>query len=156
MLGRTMRTRLAGLASKPSIRSRVFSTAPILREGISVRSFSNSLNNGQRPEIVTAEGLRNVAEFSKAQAKAQAKARAEASLEGKDAHNCYLLFPPQILAEGPILENDARKAQVGAALKIVEYEQHLAVHRAGIQVSGVVIVVVTIQTTLATRTKYHD
>ena len=152
MLGRTMRTRLAGLASKPSIRSRVFSTAPILREGISVRSCSNSPNNGQRPEFVTAEGLRNVSKFSQA----HAKARAEASLEAKDAHNCYLLFPPQILAEGPILENDARKAQVGAALMIVEYEQHLAVHRAGIQVSGVVIVVVTIQTTLATRTKYHD
>ena len=76
MLGRTMRTRLASLASKPFLYSRVFSTAPIIREGINVRSFFNSLNNGQRPEIVTAEGLRNVAEFSKA----QAKARAEASL----------------------------------------------------------------------------
>jgi hypothetical protein len=101
---------------------------------------------------VTTEGLRNVSKFSQA----QAKARADASLKAKDAHNCYLLFPPQILAEGPILENDARKAQVGAALKIVEYEQHLAVHRAGIQVSGVVIVVVTIQTTLPTTTKCFD
>lgn len=152
MLGRTMRTRLAGLASSPFLHSRVFSTAPIIREGINVRSFFRLPNNDQRPEFVTAEGLRNVTKFSQA----HAKARAEASLKAKDAHNCYLLFPPQILAEGPILENDARKAQVGAALKIVEYEQHLAVHRAGIQVSGVVIVVVTIQTTLPTTTKCLD
>ena len=147
-----MRTRLAGLASKPFLHSRVFSTAPILREGMSLRSFIRLLNHGQGPEFVTAEGLRSVAEFSKA----QAMARFEASLKAKDAHNRYLIFPPEILAKGPILENDAGKAQVGAAMKIVEHEQRLAVLRAGIQVSGVVIVVVTIQTTLATRTKYHD
>lgn len=151
-----MRTRLAGLASKPFLHSRVFSTAPILREGMSLRSFIRLLNHGQRPEFVTAEGLSNVAKFSKA----QATARVEASLKAKDAHNCYLMFPPEILAKGPILENDAGKAQVGAAMKIVEHEQRLAVLRAGIQVSGagviVVIVVVTIQTTLTTRMNCHD
>ena len=102
MLGCTMRSRLVGLTNKPILRSRVFSAAPSLREGINVRTFFGSRNTGKTPKFVTAEGLRNVTKFSQA----HAVARAEASLKAKDAHNCYLSFTSEVLAHQPVPQDD--------------------------------------------------
>jgi len=132
MFGYTMRSRLAGLANKPVLHSRVFSTAPVLREPIHLlRAIFGKPNIGPKIEFVTAEGLRNVTKFSQA----HAMARAQASLKDKHAHNCYLSFTAKGPANRPILENHEWKAQMAAALKIVEHEQRLAVLRAGISVS---------------------
>jgi hypothetical protein len=127
-----MRSRLAGLASKPILHSRVFSTAPV--HGLRINPFGaffSKLGTNQTPEFVTAEGLRNVTKFSKA----HALARAKASLKTKDAHNCYLHFTSEGKDALPVFRNENWRVQAGAALKIAEHEQRLALVRAGIPVS---------------------
>lgn len=135
-----------------AMRSRVFSTAPFHRIDL-FRGFFGKLNIGQTSEFVTAEGLRNVDKFSKA----HALVRAKASLRTKDAHNCYLLLTSEGQDAPPVFKNEAWRVQAGAALKIVEHEQRLALIRAGISVNCTLAgVVMTIQTIRATRTNTRD
>jgi len=93
MLGYTMRSRLVGLANKPFLRSRVFSTAPVVRERINLeQAFTGKLNLDWTPEIVTRAGIVGVLNYTIASGcdNAESIVRGKASLRETDAHNCSL------------------------------------------------------------------
>lgn len=142
MLSYTMHSRLAGLASKPILLSRTFSTSSTHHHNmINLKdALSGKLRNSWTDEILTTEGLRNMNKL--------AAARAQASLKDKHAHNYNLLLTPS-----PV----SLKAEASAALEIIEHEQRLALARAGVSVSHTVATFVfTVQFLPASKTDSHD
>lgn len=101
MLLSTMRSRLAGLASKPILHARHLSTSPNLsfwRNKLADAFFGNH-PTFRSPQIVTAEGLRKVNKF--------VADRAAASLKDKTAYNCSLEFSQSGLDELPVVEDQS-------------------------------------------------
>ena len=148
-----MRSRLAGLASKPILLSRTFSTSSTHHHNmINLKdALSGKLRNSWTDEILTTEGLRNMNKL--------AAARAQASLKDKHAHNCNLLLTPSpvSLVDLPVIVARSWKAEASAALEIIEHEQRLALARAGVSVSHTVATFVfTVQFLPASRTDSHD
>jgi len=153
MLSYTMRSRLAGLASKPILLSRTFSTSSTHHHNmINLKdALSGKLRNSWTDEILTTEGLRNMNKL--------AAARAQASLKDKHAHNYNLLLTPSpvSLVDLPVIVARSWKAEASAALEIIEHEQRLALARAGVSVSHTVATFVfTVQFLPASRTDSHD
>ena len=93
------------------------------------------------PEIVTMVGMAKAFIYSKHPSysegdNAVSLARAKASLEQKDAHNCNLLFTPDLLELLPKLKFNLWRMQAGSAHILVQQLQHEALIRAGISVSS--------------------
>lgn len=153
MLGNTIRSRLAGSASKPILHHRTISATPALHHNmINLKdALSGKLRNSWTDEILTSEGLRNMNKL--------AAARAQASLKDKNAHNCNLLLTPSpvSLVDLPVIAARSWKAEASAALEIIEHEQRLALARAGVSVSRVVATFVfTVRFFPASRADSHD
>ena len=153
-----MRSRLAGLAglaSKPFLHSRVFSTAPVYRLPFNVgQAFQGELDLDWTPEIVTPVGVCNALIYDSHTdcSDAASLARIKASLAQKDAINYNLLFTSDHLESLPKLDFDAWRLQAATARKIVKYHQHQALLRAGISVSSTTAtrIVLAIQTIILT------
>lgn len=65
MLTSNLRSRLVGLANKPFLLSRVFSTAPIHRRRFDLeQAFAGKLNLDWTPEIVTRAGITEVLNYT--------------------------------------------------------------------------------------------
>ena len=108
MLGHTIRSRLAGFASKPILHHRTISATPALHHNmINLKdALSGKLRNSWTDEILTSEGPRNMNKL--------AAALAQASLKDKHAHNCNLLLTPSpvSLADLPVIGHGRpRRAQ---------------------------------------------
>ena len=159
MLGYTMRSRLVGLANKPFLRSRVFSTAPVVRERINLeQAFTGKLNLDWTPEIVTIVGMARALGYISYvhDDNAELITRAKASLKERNAHNCNLLFTPDLLASLPKLDFDAWQLQATAARRIIQHHQHRALIRANIFVSSTTAIHNFLESgpSLATRTEF--
>jgi hypothetical protein len=135
MLSYTMRSRLAGLASRPILHYHTFSTTPAVCSNNYIKdAFEGLIKPSPTPAIVTHGGLDKI---KKHNVKNNRKAiRAEASFKAKDAHNWGLFFTPDLLDMLPTYEeNKTWKEQAVAVLQIIEYEQSLALVCRGITVS---------------------
>jgi hypothetical protein len=123
MLTSNLRSRLVGLANKPFLLSRVFSTAPIHRRRFDLeQAFAGKLNLDWTPE----SGCDNAGSI----------VRGKASLREPDAHNCSLYFTADLLESLPKLRSDVWKLQASIAQWIIEHHQYRALLRAGFSVSS--------------------
>ena len=138
MLGHTMlRSRLAGLAGVQVLQPRSF-TIPIHLRIDPGPAVLGKLDFDWRTEIVTLDGVHK---FMGCDSycdcdNTQTIVRGKASLREKYAHNCNLIFTPEIPERRPRVELNAWKLHAAAALAIIEHEQRRAKKRAGISVSS--------------------